>query len=63
MTQAAIKELEREIEQAPPTTQRRLLAELERLLKVPSTDRALLKLAEPSFDFWDNPADQIYDNL
>jgi hypothetical protein len=26
-------------------------------------DRVLMKLSEPSFSFWDNPDDAIYDNI
>ncbi len=63
MTKVLIKELEKEIEQVPLADQRRLLAKLQRRLKAAATDEAFLKLAEPSFAFWNNPADQIYDNL
>ena len=43
--------------------QKRLLAELTQLLDIPAEDIALIKMAEASFDFWDNPEDAIYDSL
>jgi hypothetical protein len=58
-----LHDIERAIEQFPPEEQRRLLAELPRLLKFSDVDLASLKLAEPSFQFWDNPDDAIYDTL
>ena len=59
----SLQEVERAIEQFAPDEQRRLLAELPQLLKIPQMDVALMKLAEPAFRFWDNPDDAIYDTL
>ena len=43
--------------------QQRFLNDLPRLLHIPHQDLALLKTAEPSFEFWNNPEDEIYDHL
>ncbi len=58
-----LQEIEQAIEYFPPKDQRRLLAELPRLLKTSGVDFASLKLAEPSFQFWENLDDAIYDDL
>ncbi len=55
--------IERAIEQFPPEEQRRLLADLPRLLKISGADLVYLKLAESAFEFWDNPDDAVYDKL
>lgn len=59
----SLQEIERAIEQCPPEEQRKLLAELPHLLKLSPADLASLKLAEPAFEFWENPDDAIYDTL
>ena len=59
----SLHDIEQAIEQFPPEEQQRLLAELPKLLKISVADFALLKLAEPSFRFWENPADEVYDTL
>ena len=59
----SLEQIEKAIQESDPTQQRRLLHDLPRLLKIPNLDYSLLKLAEPSFDFWNNPDDQIYDTL
>ena len=58
-----LQDVEHAIEQFPPKDQQRLLAELPRLLKISMADVAFLKLAESSFDFWENPDDSVYDRL
>lgn len=63
MADMTINQIETVIAKAKPEQQRRLLARLPRLLKISAADIALLKLAEGSFDFWDNPDDAIYDQL
>jgi len=60
---ASLHEVEEAIARFRPEEQRRLLAKLPRLLKLPQTDLAYLKLAEASFQFWENTADAIYDTL
>jgi hypothetical protein len=59
----SLQDVEQAIEQFPPDEQQRLVAELPRLLKISGIDLASLKLAEPSFQFWENPDDAIYDTL
>ena len=59
----SLKAIEQAIEQCRPEEQRRLLAALPHLLKISVVDSAHLKLAEPSFQFWDNSDDAIYDTL
>ena len=58
-----LRDVEQAIQQFPPKEQQQLLAELPRLLKIPAADIAFLKLAEPAFQFWENPDDTIYDRL
>lgn len=43
--------------------QRELLRLLPKALAVTPEDLLWARLAEPSFSFWDNPKDQIYDEL
>ena len=59
----SLKEIEQAILNAEPEEQKRLLGDLPHLLKIPAPDLALLKIAEPSFDFWNNTDDLIYDQL
>ncbi|MDQ7054097.1 MAG: hypothetical protein Q9P14_14885 [candidate division KSB1 bacterium] len=40
-----------------------LLQELPQLLQIPVDKLAWMKLAESSFEFWDNEEDKIYDQL
>lgn len=63
MTQATLDQFATLIAQAKPAEQRRFLKRLPYLLKISAADLALLKLAEDSFDFWDNTEDAIYDRL
>ncbi|MCZ6449688.1 MAG: hypothetical protein O6918_02300 [Deltaproteobacteria bacterium] len=42
---------------------RELLRLLPKALDVTPEDLLWARLAEPSFSFWDNPEDQIYDEL
>jgi len=58
-----LHDVEEAIQQFPPNEQQRLLSELPRLLKISAANLALLKLAEPSFQFWENSDDAIYDRL
>ena len=59
----SLQEIEQAIERADPEQQKQLLKDLPRLLKISSLDIALLKIAEPSFEFWNHPDDTIYDSL
>ena len=58
-----LQDVEEAIQQFPPKEQQRLLSELPRLLKISAANLALLNLAEPSFQFWENSDDAIYDRL
>ncbi len=51
------------IQKCRPEEQRELLVQLPHLLNLDLGDFALLKIAEDSFDFWNNPDDTLYDNL
>ncbi|MGR3303287.1 MAG: hypothetical protein ACUZ8I_12400 [Candidatus Scalindua sp.] len=59
----SIKDVEESIEHFSQQEQQQILSKLLSTLKVSKEDLALLKVAEPSFGFWDNPEDSIYDNL
>lgn len=59
----SLEEVEQAIQQFSPEDQQRLLAALPKLLKRAEIDFSALKLAEPSFQFWENPDDAMYDTL
>ena len=59
----SLKKIEERIQRAHPEEQRQLLAKLPHLLSFSSTDLWFLKLAEQSFDFWNNTDDIAYDSL
>lgn len=59
----SVKEVEKAIESFEVEDQKKLLKNLPKLLKFSPADFGLLKSAESAFGFWDNPEDQIYDNL
>jgi hypothetical protein len=59
----SIKEVEQAIQSFEVEDQKKLLKDLPKLLKLSAADSGLLKAAESAFGFWDNPEDQIYDNL
>jgi len=63
MPDITIDQVETIIAKAEPEQQRQFLAHLPRLLKLSTLDIELLKSAEGSFGFWDNPDDTIYDQL
>jgi len=58
-----IEDIQKAIADADAEKQRELLAEMPRLLNIDAGSVSLLKAAEPSFDFWDNDEDTVYDNL
>ncbi len=58
-----LAQIEKAISKANFEQQKRLLADLPHLLKIHAADLGLLKAAEPSFDFWNNPDDIVYDRL
>ena len=63
MKKISLNTIEQAITKARPEDQRRLLARLPRLLNLPGEDLELLQLAAPSFSFWLNPEDDVYDRL
>lgn len=63
MKHLPLQEIEQAIQNADPEKQRTLLRDLPHLLRIPLADLALLKVAEPSFDFWNNLDDVVYDQL
>jgi hypothetical protein len=63
LSKLSLKEVEKAVAQFDVNEQRQLLIKLPHLLKISPDDLSLLKLSEPSFRFWDNPEDAIYDSL
>lgn len=62
-TDSELDRIEQAIARSRPETQRQLLRDLPRLLKMKAEDMALLLNAQPAFDFWDNPDDEVYDQM
>ena len=62
-SQLSLEKIEQAIANADPQTQKRLLRDMPRLLKIPADNMALLIISQPAFGFWDNPEDSIYDEL
>lgn len=58
-----VKKVGKEIQKSKPEEQQELLTVLPHLLNINLSDLILLKLAEKSFDFWNNSEDMIYDSL
>jgi hypothetical protein len=52
-----------EIKSLSEAEQKELLSLLPRALNLSPEDLLWARLAESAFDFWDNPDDQIYDEL
>ena len=63
MQNLSLAQIERAIEKSEPEDQRQLLVRLPRLIGLDLDTLALLKLAGPSFEFWNNEQDSIYDRL
>ena len=63
MQNLSLAQIERAIEKSEPEDQRQLLVRLPRLIGIDIDTLALLKLAGPSFEFWNNEQDSIYDRL
>ena len=63
MNQITLETIEQAIARARPEEQRELLTHLPKILHLSVEDMAWLKAAEPSFEFWNNPDDTIYDQL
>ncbi|HTD67924.1 MAG TPA: hypothetical protein VK846_15475 [Candidatus Limnocylindria bacterium] len=60
---SSVAEITAAVERLDVREQVELLKELPRHLKISPDDAAWTKLAESSFEFWDNPDDAIYDKL
>jgi len=58
-----LQEIGEAIERLDVKDQVKLLRELPQHLKVSPDDIAWSQLAEPAFEFWNNPEDAIYDQL
>ena len=51
------------VRELPPEAQQEVLARLPSVLSPTPEELAWLRLAEPTFEFWDNPEDAAYDAL
>ena len=60
---STLQEIGEAIERLDVKEQVKLLQELPLHLKISPDDIAWSQLAEPSFEFWNNPEDAIYDRL
>ena len=60
---STVQEISQAIEHLNVRDQIRLLHDLPTHLKIQPDDVAWLKVAEPAFEFWNNPEDAIYDEL
>lgn len=60
---STVAEISEAIEKLDVKDQVKLLEELPQHLKIPPDDLAWSRLAEPAFEFWNNPEDAIYDDL
>lgn len=63
MLSITLEKIEETIQKAKPEEQRLFMAKLPHLLNIHLEDLFLLKLAEPSFDFWNNTDDAVHDSL
>jgi hypothetical protein len=60
---STVAEINEAIEKLDVKEQVKLLEELPQHLKVSPDDLTWSRLAEPAFEFWNNPEDAIYDDL
>ena len=60
---STVAEISEAIERLNVKEQVELLRILPQHLKISAEDLAWSRLAEPAFEFWNNPEDAIYDNL
>ncbi len=58
-----IDKIFRDIKSLSEDDQREFLSFLPKQLKVKPEDLLWARLAESAFSFWDNPEDQVYDEL
>lgn len=59
----SLEQIEKAIKQLDEADQKKLLRDLPKLLKINSETFWWLKIAEPSFTFWDNKEDAVYGHL
>lgn len=59
----SIEQILKEIQALSLDEQKKFLKQLPQTLQLDSDDFSWLKLAEPSFEFWDNAEDARYDEL
>ena len=59
----SVKQVVEAIERLGPQERLELVTVLPAILKLSADDYGWLKLAEPTFSFWNNDADAIYDGL
>lgn len=60
---STVAEITDAIEKLDVKDQVQFLQQLPNHLKISLEDAAWTRLAEPSFEFWENPEDAIYDQL
>ena len=60
---STVAEISEAIERLDVRDQVKLLQDLPHHLKIMPDDLAWSRLAEPAFEFWNNPEDAIYDKL
>jgi hypothetical protein len=60
---STVAEISEAIEKLDLKEQVKLLQTLPQHLKITPDDLAWSRLAEPAFEFWNNPEDAIYDEL
>jgi len=60
---STVAEISESIEKLDVKEQVELLRILPQHLKISPDDFAWMRLAEPAFEFWNNPEDAIYDRL
>ena len=58
-----LKEIESAILELSPKEKKQLFSDLSKLMVFSQDDIALLLAAEKSFEFWNNPEDEVYDSL
>lgn len=56
-------EVEEAVKNFNKDEQKQLISDLPKLLQIPVEDINLLRIAETSFEFWNNTDDTIYDSL
>jgi len=60
---STVAEISEAIDKLDAKEQAKLLQMLPQHLKISPDDLAWSRLAEPAFEFWDNPEDAIYDQF